>query len=169
MINQKLFITADTNLPFGDLPTYLRAHQSESVNRMNYELCVRGGLLQRSGRAHDVFMVMDVKPCTHKWGEGGGGGPACSPATKTHVSPGRTGSLPSSTVLGVCSPDLQTVSSSLASPLPAWCSQSCCVSVQEHRTGLWLDILINTLILLMSRLIREVSAHFGLSSVSLIT
>lgn len=54
-----------------------------------------------------------------------------SPATETHVSPGRTGSLPSSTGLGVYSPDLRILSSSSASPLPAWCSQSCSVSVQK--------------------------------------
>lgn len=52
---------------------------------------------------------------------------------KTHVSPGHTGSLPSSTGPGVCSPDLQTLSSSSASPLPAWCSQSCFSSAQKNQ------------------------------------
>lgn len=94
-------------------------------------------LLQRPGRTQDMFMVMDVKPCTYMRGGGGGGsmtGPGLltrSPARKTHVSLGRTGSLPSSTGLGVYSPDLQILSSSSASPLPAWCSQSCSVSVQK--------------------------------------
>lgn len=45
----------------------MRAHQSESVNRMNYEFCVSGSLRQRPGRTRDMFMVMDVKPFTWKW------------------------------------------------------------------------------------------------------
>lgn len=35
---------------------------------MNYELCVRGSVLQRPGRTQDMFMVMDVKPCTYERG-----------------------------------------------------------------------------------------------------
>ena len=70
---------------------------------------------------------------------------AWSLASKTHVSLGHTGSLPSSTGLGVYSPDLQTLSSSSASPLPAWCSQSCFVSVRKHGTFLSLHLTGGTL------------------------
>lgn len=137
MINQKLFITADKNLPFGHLPPCLRAHQSESVNRMSYELCVceisSAEAWENSGHVYgDGCKTMHLY--ARRRGGGSMTGPGLltrSPARKTHVSLGRTGSLPSSTGLGVYSPDLQILSSSSASPLPAWCSQSCSVSVQK--------------------------------------
>ena len=134
MINQKLFITADKNLPFGHLPPCLRAHQSESVS---YELCVCE-ISSAEAWENSRHVYGDGCKTMHLYARRGGErsmtGPAWltgSPARKTHVSPGRTGSLPSSTGLGVYSPDLQILSSSSASPLPAWCSQSCSVSVQK--------------------------------------
>lgn len=104
---------------------------------MSYELCVceisSAEAWENSGHVYgDGCKTMHLY--ARRRGGGSMTGPGLltrSPARKTHVSLGRTGSLPSSTGLGVYSPDLQILSSSSASPLPAWCSQSCSVSVQK--------------------------------------
>lgn len=130
VINQKLFIAADNNLPFVVTPPFESTSKWIRKQDELWVLCEWISSAEAWENSRHVYgdgcktIHLKVKGSEMAWMAG-------STARKTHVSPGHTRSLPSSTARVVYSPDLPTLSSSSASPLPAWCSQSCFVSVWE--------------------------------------